>query len=591
MPFDRGDPGAGTIPIAYELYGHSDPGPAVSTILINFGGPGASATAQRDVAKFWLAPALDRHDLLLIDPRGTGRSGAIDCPDYQHGTAPTILAGAAGCAAQLGAAATRYSTRDIAADYEAVRAALRIEVLDLVGGSYGGVTAAAYATRYPTHLRSVILNAPAGDPRFEMFAATSAGARRVFERVGEICARSRDCGRSKTAALAAVIRLVDRLRRAPLDGTADDADGNARHVTLDATYLLVHILDSQSFSLVSLGELPAAIDALDRGDTAPLLRLAAEGAFDIPGDNGDPAQFSQGANSATNCVDQPRPWSPTATLPTRQAQYADAVARADDAPFAPFRASEIMFSPFGGADFCLPWPQTGTTPPVAPDAHYPRVPTLVLNGEFDLAAQIVRKTARLWPDAQVITFKGTIHTPLEANQCAVDIAATFVRTLTPGDTTCASRSPWRYPGATSFPRAAADSPTARRRPGDRSGPLGRRVARVAADTALDALKRSLLSNTGDYHGLRGGTIHTDYGQTFTTTLSGARWTDDVAVSGAIRWSSDDGHLDADLQVDGPGRTDGALHLHGGWFIPSAPTGVSITGTLAGRRVVAVAPSD
>lgn len=143
---------------------------------------------------------------------------------------------------------------------------------------------------------------------------------------------------------------------------------------------------------------------------------------------------------------------------------------------------------------------------------------------------------------------------------------------------------------TSFPRTAADSRTARRRPGDSCGPLGRRVARVAADTALDALKRSVLSNTGDYHGLRGGTIHTDYGPAFTTTLSAARWTDDVAVSGAIHWTFDDGHLDADLQVDGPGRYDGALHLRGGWFIPGAPTSVSITGTLAGRRVVAVAPS-
>ena len=81
---------AGTIPIAYELHRHTGPGPASSTILVDFGGPGVSNIARRDDPGFWFGPALETHDLLLVDSRGTGQSGAIDCPDYQHGTAPLI---------------------------------------------------------------------------------------------------------------------------------------------------------------------------------------------------------------------------------------------------------------------------------------------------------------------------------------------------------------------------------------------------------------------------------------------------------------------------------------------------------------------
>src|SRR3954452_5017908 len=81
-PFDRAEPSAGTIPIAFEQYLHTDPGPATSAIIINFGGPGVSTLALRDNARGWRAMR-DRFDLLLIDSRGTGRSGLLDCPDYQ----------------------------------------------------------------------------------------------------------------------------------------------------------------------------------------------------------------------------------------------------------------------------------------------------------------------------------------------------------------------------------------------------------------------------------------------------------------------------------------------------------------------------
>src|ERR1700754_2470172 len=45
VPFDRARPSAGTIPIAFQQYLHTDPGPEDSAIILNFGGPGLSTIA------------------------------------------------------------------------------------------------------------------------------------------------------------------------------------------------------------------------------------------------------------------------------------------------------------------------------------------------------------------------------------------------------------------------------------------------------------------------------------------------------------------------------------------------------------------
>jgi hypothetical protein len=159
-----------------------------------------------------------------------------------------------------------------------------------------------------------------------------------------------------------------------------------------------------------------------------------------------------------------------------------------------------------------------------------------------------------------------------------------------GDTSCAAKSQLNYGGIRSFPKLASESLPADPSRGNRANGTALRVAHVAADTALDALKRSFLTSSGDGPGLRGGTFDTDYDFTWTTTLNGARWTDDVAVDGTQHWSFDNGALDADLQIDGPDGYDGTLQLAGGWLIPGAPRTITITGTLGGKHIAATVPS-
>jgi len=192
VPLDRANPSVGKIRIYFELYVHSGSGPAESAILADIGGPGVTTTGIRD---FWLSlygANLDVHDLLLIDDRGRGFSNTIDCPELQHGTTSFSKA-EADCAAQLGATASRYGTGDIAQDTEAVRAALGYDKVDYHGGSYGGEDVTAYATRFGEHLRSIVLDAPAGAPALRAFQLERDGARAVPREVRLDCERSPTC--------------------------------------------------------------------------------------------------------------------------------------------------------------------------------------------------------------------------------------------------------------------------------------------------------------------------------------------------------------------------------------------------------------
>jgi hypothetical protein len=195
------------------------------------------------------------------------------------------------------------------------------------------------------------------------------------------------------------------------------------------------------------------------------------------------------------------------------------------------------------------------------------------------------------PEAKLITVKGAGHNTFAWGKCGSDLTVQFLQELRVTSARCATRSPMNYPGVTAFPRTASQSTAAAPKPGNNASTADLRLTRVAADAALDALKRSILISSANGPGLRGGTFHANFGRVvLTVALSKVRWTKDVAVSGTVRWSSDSGALHADLHIEGPRRHHGTIHTHGGWLIPSAAHSITITGTLDGAHLAATVPS-
>lgn len=146
-------------------------------------------------------PALRRQrDVVLVDQRGTGGSGALTCDrptlDTAMGLPPDerYLAYVAACRASLEKRAdVRFYTTALAMDdLDDVRAWLGYAALNIYAASYGTSAAATYIRHHPTRVRSVVMHGvvPLDVP---MQVDLARSAQQSLERVFDLCAADTDC--------------------------------------------------------------------------------------------------------------------------------------------------------------------------------------------------------------------------------------------------------------------------------------------------------------------------------------------------------------------------------------------------------------
>ena len=155
------------IKLAVALIPSRSPKPQNDPVFMLAGGPGQSARESwRGVAGAFRAILANRH-VILLDQRGTGASHRFDCPtpddidplavDVDPAQA-AVLARACLDAVKDTHDARYYSTEDAARDLDRVREALGAETVNLIGISYGTRMGQIYAKRYPTRVRSLLLD-------------------------------------------------------------------------------------------------------------------------------------------------------------------------------------------------------------------------------------------------------------------------------------------------------------------------------------------------------------------------------------------------------------------------------------------------
>lgn len=279
VPLDRAAPGGATTQVAYALKRHGGPGPAAGTIVPNPGGPGGAVIAG--AAQYQEALGRDvlaTRDLLLIDPRGVGRSDALDCGLPDDALAPGrdigVLTGR--CAATLGPdRANAYGTAAVADDFDAVRATLGISQVDLWGQSYGTYLFTVYARRHAEHVRSMVLSG-AYAPTFDTWARDRSRALRNGFTL--VCERSERC--SGRAVVRDVKRLVKRLDRTPLRFEAK-VIGRRRALRLDGA-ALADLAYATYEDAARFGILPKMTRAALKGRTGPLVAYARAMAQNTP---------------------------------------------------------------------------------------------------------------------------------------------------------------------------------------------------------------------------------------------------------------------------------------------------------------------
>ncbi len=580
VPLDRRHPDGRRIRIYFERYFRAQRSqPQLSTVLSIEGGPGYSTTADRAARLQLWRPVSAHRDLLLVDLRGTGRSGALNCRAFRHHILPYVIR-AGRCAAQIGPKRDDYDTSQSVQDLKAVVDALGIRRLDVYGDSYGSYTAQAFAVRYPHLLRSLVLDGtyqlPGSDPAFADLAASTQSSLHLA------CERRPGCpaGRHPLALLGKLLRHV---RSRPIVGVAPDGDGVMTHVRADPDRL-AQLLQSGFYYQGVWRDIFAATRSAFAGDTQPLLRLVAE-TETTDGPNGDPREFSESLYLSVICHDYPEMWPVGTPVSERAPFISAALASYPAGTFTPFTAKEWTGLDYEGALACLNWPPARVSdPPVASSAPYPHVPTLILDGDLDNITPLgdARIVASRFPDSTLVVVQNSGHVTalLDQNDCASVIYGRFVRALEPGDTSCAHRTP-EVRVVPKFPSSLAGVAPARRLPGDRSTRRDRRIAAASAAAVADVLQRWWVNYSGVGAGLRGGRWSYSGGDLTTFTLHDVAFVPGVKVSGTVRWRYSTGRVRATVITHTGGEVE---RLRMAWSLQVRAARARLAGTAGGRAL-------
>ncbi len=436
LPVPLGDSGR-TLPLALTRRVATGPGERIGSLLVNPGGPGASAVDYLQLAYQVIpAPLRQRFDLVAFDPRGVGRSDPVRCGttselDTYFGLDPTpddaveltaLVDGsrlfAQGCAQRSGELLPYVSTVAAAEDLDRVRAALGDEKLSYLGYSYGTSIGAAYLKAFPNHVRAMVLDGaldPAGT-----WDQVLAGQAIGFD--GALRAFLDDCAKTRCA-FAQIVGDVD----AGFDALSVRLDGapltvGGRQVGPGEFSLAVGSgLYDKAFGWPTLAR---ALADGQRGDGAALLTMSD--AYTDRGPDGYGSLLE--ANVAINCVD--RPW------PADVQPYVDLAASLERT--APRFGASIVLSGLGCAGW--PVPPASTPAPVAGRGSPPIVvigttgdPATPYSWAQDLAAELA--------GGVLLTHVGDGHTVYRAGapSCILDPVNRYLLTgEAPTPATCAS---------------------------------------------------------------------------------------------------------------------------------------------------------
>ena len=554
VPLDRTGTVSGTVRVYFEHYPQRDRSqPPDSTVLSIEGGPGYPTAADRDSRAALWAPLSQRRALLLVDLRGTGRSDALSCPAFARTTRELHRRGRDAARRELGPRRDYYGTGDAVEDLEDVLLAIRAGPVDLYGDSYGTYAAQAFALRHPERLRSLTLDAayplPGTDPAYaDLIAAFRRGVRLSCQRrPGCPAAERREDAVALLASGGAKAR-GEADQRIGLDG-----DGNPRVLRVDQDGL-AQIAGASYYSYVVWRDLLAAVVAYEEGDNAPLLRLGAE---HIYGDAGaaDPPSFSDPLYLAVTCHDYPQLWDPDTPIALRAEEAAARLGGYPLGTFTPFTAEAWTSLEYEGPLACMKWPSPAAgQPPEPANARYPRVPTLVLNGDLDTitASSGARVVAEKFPRSWFVEVSNSIHVTALGDRRQLRLGdLRRLRARAPARAIRAA--PAKVPEIRVVPRFAAtvdEVDAGQAEPGNEATGPHRKIAVAAAHTVADVVSRWWVNYDGDSRGLHGGTWTYEGDEDVVFTLDGVVLVPGIAVSGEVTWAAD-GSVTADLDVRAP----------------------------------------
>ena len=232
------------------------------------GGPGMATTpGAEDEVKFFGAE-LRRHDVVLVDQRGTGGSAPLKCPSAQKKRARELIEGdlfplpfIRDCRHEIEKHRdlTAYGTAEFTDDVDALRRAMGYGSIDIVGISYGTRSALTFLERHPNSVHTLLLEGPL-PPENPMPLFASRDAQLALNRIVT------DCNAEAVCAAAFPDIDLDLLRAlTALDGTPARFDAGGYHVTMSRGEF-GEFLRSQMYSAERQRLIPLMIHLAAAGD-------------------------------------------------------------------------------------------------------------------------------------------------------------------------------------------------------------------------------------------------------------------------------------------------------------------------------------
>lgn len=550
----------GTVGLHYAI---QRDGPKPLLVALS-GGPGQSSIEAASSFAISLDPALRRYRLVVLDQRGTGASGVLDCPNLQRlrSLDAFLPAEVGACANRIGPQRAFYATSDTVLDLDDLRRALGADRIALMGISYGTHVALQYARAFPQHVDRLILDSIVGPDGPDAFLLDT--YRNMPRVLAEQCARGA-CRNTTTDPVADVAALVRRMNASgPLRGAYFDDHGRRRMTQYANPDELSFLLTAGDLNPYLQASLPAAMSAARLGGTALLMRLRRIG----QGDRTKLGDLSFGLNAATGCADAPLPYSLQTPIPERPAVARAALAAIPPTDYDPFDAQTVLRTSY--VDDCLEWPAGTVRPPFT--GPLPDVPALLLAGRLDTRTPMenAQATQRELPHAVLVTLRGSGHDTLDSDVtgCTARALRLFVNGLPVGHP-CAGKDNGVFP-APLPPRSLRDFRSA---PGV-GGMRGRALFAVldtAADSRMTALQLLFAGLDARGGGLHGGSFSSQSALEGPLRLRRYAYVPGLRVTGTLHVSQ--GAVTGTVRVSGKAHGTLTLDRRGGG-----------AGVLGGRRV-------
>jgi pimeloyl-ACP methyl ester carboxylesterase len=394
VPLDHRRPGKGSLRLQVAMADNA--GAPKGILLFLTGGPGQPGVPFIDGISARMPELTRNYRFVMIDQRGTGEFGAIDCPRLQAEVGssdiePPAPGAVTECAGVLGDRRHYFTTEQTVGDLELLRQALGVRKMTVDGVSYGTMTGASYAVRYPRHVSRLVLDSvlPHADPQGDdmLYLTSLRATARVLR---DACEAAPACGFDPAEDLAWLARH------------RDDAvliwDMLVSYEFLDPTYRDENSLPN------GWGDAVAAIHEARHGDPARLDRLLQ--IMDSGGD--DVTRYSSGLHIATICGDGHFPWGTSETPPALRKAALERTRRHLPARATwPFTADTAVGNGF--VQECLHWPWSRHT--AEPHRTKITVPVLLLNGDRDLSTPLewAREELGRAPRGTLVVVKGASH--------------------------------------------------------------------------------------------------------------------------------------------------------------------------------------